>query len=415
MGEKKSEIILYERIIDRYEDTILKNKEKAAKFISIFLSGAIDTLSTKGPSKRLFFSDAKGEEFLKVMDMDPKVIKDAAKESTAIDDKWQRLNNPFVLGAVACIYVYIKHKTTLNRGKVDLARLVNLLLTLKFYSIAQRNSYKFAPDPEIMDYTIDNLNKRFSIRKVNTIFEAVQGIADSHIAGDFSDTVMKRETDEQYKYYITNLDTRIRSFMNNITGEFMKNHKAGKTTIVETQMREDSEGKQYIANVDNISGNITTVVRKLHIRLVSSTTPDIKLLQKSIDKVNGPAVTEDGKKRKKELTLSKMTVVMTSIMESDEPLLYDLIQEIVTFFLMEKKGRKVTDLKSGEYIQTMLKIYSVSNTRNDSVLKMKSILDGIVKIHAEEFLKTTRVVTVTSYLRNCIYTYIVLYIARYSQ
>jgi hypothetical protein len=196
-------------------------------------------------------------------------------------------------------------------------------------------------------------------------------------------------------YIVNSLNTRISSFFKNLGKEFYKNYSNDKHYSVDTLQKQDEEGENYLNDIKNISADIETISRKIQTKFIYDTIIDLKLLDIAC--------------KNTQISKSKMSVIIDKIRDTDGNLLKDLISTIISYYLSFYKVG-ISNIKSSAFVNNMLKLYTVSNTSNTFVIKIKSILDDMLNKYSEEYLKTSRKATLSG-MRYCLYIYMVLFIS----
>ncbi len=388
--------ILYTQLVVKYEKEIMSKAVPFAQFVQKFIARNSNALSMRGPSRRVPFTEQDRSEFFKLMEIEQSDLVRAIKNCPLIDQKWNVLASTMNILLVSMVYVYFKNKDSFKSYKYKPHYLATFYLALKFYSSIQYRQFPYLPDESIMEYTIEELSKKFLMKKFNTVFELVQYFSDSHVEN--MNMELLKPDDKNMTFYVSNLHTRISSAMKNITNEFMKNHEASKRTETATLTSEDEEGDIYLNNIRNISADIELISRKIRVHMVTDGSVDQALLQIAGDKMR--------------ISPSKMQVMIERIQEdktSNDVFL--LVSNIIAYYLTATK-KDIRSIRSAHFIETMNNVYGVSNTKNQYIIHIKEILDGIVERYSTSYTKTMKRATLSN-ARGCIFLYIVLYISKY--
>lgn len=392
-----------DRIITEYEDILIKKADDIAKHISMYISRVSSSLSTRGPIKRIPFYETDKTKLFEITGISEKMLLTAAKDSKLLDtakktgQDYKIIGNSFNLLCALIIIVYFKHKDEFkykNKNAYPYYKLVSLFLTISFYSWIYIRQFQFDPDEAIMDYTMENLSNKYIIKKVNNIFELNKYWSESNIENMMDH--LNRQADIDLIYFISNLFSRISQSMINISKEFYKNYEDKKRNDTDTLMKTDEEGDNYLNDVRNISNDIEITSRKIQLSFISDTSVDLKLLELACSK--------------RQVSKSKMAVIITKIRESDDTLVLDLIKQIISYYL-QSSNSNIKSIKSQKFVTQMLKVYTISNTTNQFKINMTNILDTLFKKYSEEYLKTSRVATLSN-MRSSLYIYFVLYISK---
>lgn len=388
--------ILYSQLVVKYEKEIIAKAMPFAQFVQKFISRNSNALSMRGPSKRIPFTEQDRSEFFRLMGINQSDIVKAIKDCPLIDQKWNVLASTMNILLVSMVYVYYKNKELFKSYKYKPHYLATFYLALKFYSSIQYRQFPYLPDESIMEYTIEELSKKFLMKKFNTIFELVQYFSDSHVEN--MNMELLKPDDKNMTFYVSNLHTRISSAMKNITNEFMKNHENSKRTETSTLTSEDEDGDTYLNDIRSISADIEMVSRKIRIHMVTDGGVDQALLKIAGDKMH--------------ISPSKMQVMIERIQEDKNSNdVFLLVSNIIAYYLTSTK-RDIRSIRSSHFIETMKNVYGVSNTKNQYIIHIKEILDGIIERYSTSYTKTMKRATLSN-ARGCIFLYTVLYISKY--
>jgi len=390
--------VLFTELVLKFEKPILEKAMPFAQMVQKYIAKNADALSTRGPSRRVPFTEQDKNEFFRIMDIPQADIIDAIKECPLIDLNWNVLASTMNILLVVMTYVYFKNENKFKSFKYKMHYLSTFFLALKFYSSIQYRQFPYLPDEAIMEYTIEELSKKFLMKKFNTIFELVQYFSDSHVEN--MDLQLKNPDDKSMTFYISNLHTRISSAIKNITNEFMKNHEAQKRSETSTLSSEDEEGEKYMNVIKNISADIEVISRKIRIEMAGNGEVDQTLLKIAGDKMH--------------ISPSKMQVMINKIQDDKENNdLFLLISNIIAYYLTATK-KDIQSIRSSYFIETMKNVYGVSNTKNAYIIKIKEILDEMIVKYSTTYTKTMKRATLSN-ARGCIYLYMILYISKHAE
>jgi hypothetical protein len=266
---------------------------------------------------------------------------------------------------------------------------------MKYYCSIYYRTFRVAdPSPDVMDYTIENLSKKFLLKKVNNIFDIIEHYSKTNI--EYQEHRLMRGADIDYVYYCTSLETRLSGFMKSLATQFYKNKENNNRTQTETASRKDEEGEFFVGQTSNVSSILESTVRKILIKFVSDTVIDQTILNYACSKTN--------------FSKSKFTIIVGKIRESADVKLQYVLTNIIMYYLTYTK-KDISSIRSKEFINTMFNLYSISNTKNDIVLKIKELLEDIIKTNSENILKEGNK-NMLDRVKTSLYFYLVLFIAK---
>lgn len=392
-------------------EIIMKNHKKIKLLVSDFIKENSKKLSTLGPTYNILFSKEENKKLFKLFDIDKNDIIDIIEECPMINTKWKFLSDPMNIYLSTVTSWLTANRKLCNTSYIDSVRYT----VLRDYSMVQKYFFKYEANPEIMDYTIENsLSNRFKLKKFNTILEFLINVADTKVADDsiFYNRIITCE-DRYVIYFIQNLHSSLSSMILNIANRYYKNYDDNKRYKEDNAFKNNMEGDMYIEDPNSLSKDIKLLTRRLLKIFFSESHVD-----KSILKMACTAVVaykdKNGKKRIDRKMLENMIkrigIVIETIKEEDHTFVNDIIVSIIAYYL-SIKGNSVRDIKSGKFYKEMHKTYSVSNTRNQYVTKIKSLLDNMMMKYSKEFQKTEHKST-TIKMRSCVYFYFVIFIMK---
>jgi ribosome-binding ATPase YchF (GTP1/OBG family) len=245
-----------------------------------------------------------------------------------------------------------------------------------------------------MDYTIENISNKFLIKKVNNIFDIVRYYSDTNI--EYREDNLKRGADVDYVYYCISLDTRIGGFMKSLANQFYKNKEKERRTQTESASRQDDEGEFFVGQTSNISATLESSVRKILTKFVSDNTVDETILNVACNKTK--------------FSKSKFVIIIGRIRERTDSKIQEVLSNIIMYYLIDSK-KDISTVRSREFINKMFDLYSISNTKNEIILKIKALLEEIVSENTENILKEGNA-NMLDRIKTTLYYYLVLFIAK---
>lgn len=393
MGSK--EFTLVNTILtDENRNKINRNFKEYAKTISSYISRNSEILSENGPKTRLIFKVSDSNALYEDIKIPRSDVKEAINSSPHIEKNWELANDPFNILSISMSHHFVNIPKKENELKFTL-----LYLTMKFYTSILYRQFKYPPNPEVVDYTLEHMSNRYLMKKTDTTYEFIEYIVNTQLEESIFRERLKRGRDEDLVYFSNNLKSRVSSAMKNFTDIYLKNHRSGKRKKSDNMVGVDEEGDMYLTDNPNISGNIEKIVRKIHIKMSNDSTIDSTLLKIAVNKV-------------KELSVKKMSILIDTIRKDDEEKIRGLVNNIVAYYLT-KPNKKETMIKSTDFTNTMIRVYSASKTTNEFIINIKKILAAILVKYEKSYIQTSRSSKKSKTL-SCIFLYVVLYIQKYS-
>lgn len=364
------------------------SKETQRKFSAIvasYVDRNVNRLSTAGPSKRTLFSDMERNKVYDLIDFDPKICKAIVKQSNYIKASWKIVNDPFNL-----VMMMILRYAKLN--KLDqINQLAVTYLTLSMYPSLHYKYFKFEPNEAIMQYTINNLSNKFKVKQVGNILQAL--VDTTALADKTYDKNIRHANDKELTDYINAYKTRLNSLIKKIRDAFEKDYRSGNYMNTERDNEDENDFKTSDSNSLLIQRIVDQVVLKLSVN-----GPDSRIVDISA-KMNQVSVNETRN------TLNQLT------QNKDESVNIRALCESILYLYLFNGENHVNDLNGSKFLTFCLAVYKKSNTNDENVIKVKSILDIWIEKYSETYRKTQRVATLNNF-RRALYTFFVFTLQR---
>lgn len=364
------------------------SKETQRKFSAIvasYVDRNVNRLSTAGPSKRTLFSDMERNKVYDLIDFDPKVCKAIVKQSNYIKASWKIVNDPFNL-----VMMMILRYAKLNQLD-QINQLAVTYLTLSMYPSLHYKYFKFEPNEAIMQYTINNLSNKFKVKQVGNILQAL--VDTTALADKTYDNNIRHANDKELTDYINAYKTRLNSLIKKIRDAFEKDYRSGNYMNTERDNEDENDFKTSDSNSLLIQRIVDQVVLKLSVN-----GPDSRIVDISA-KMNQVSVNETRN------TLNQLT------QNKDESVNIRALCESILYLYLFNGENHVNDLNGSKFLTFCLAVYKKSNTNDENVIKVKSILDTWIEKYSETYRKTQRVATLNNF-RRALYTFFVFTLQR---
>lgn len=364
------------------------SKETQRKFSAIvasYVDRNVNRLSTAGPSKRTLFSDMERNKVYDLINFDPKTCKAIVKQSNYIKASWKIVNDPFNL-----VMMMILRYAKLNQLD-QINQLAVTYLTLSMYPSLHYKYFKFEPNEMIMQYTINNLSNKFKVKQVGNILQAL--VDTTALADKTYDKNIRHANDKELTDYINAYKTRLNSLIKKIRDAFEKDYRSGNYMNIERDNEDENDFKTSDSNSLLIQRIVDQVVLKLSVN-----GPDSRIVDISA-KMNQVSVNETRN------TLNQLT------QNKDESVNIRALCESILYLYLFNGENHVNDLNGSKFLTFCLAVYKKSNTNDENVIKVKSILDTWIEKYSETYRKTQRVATLNNF-RRALYTFFVFTLQR---
>jgi hypothetical protein len=366
----------------RIEVGLQKESAKLMKLITNYIDGHSEVLFDIGPIQRLYFSEEKDRDPLfDMVNIERKELKAVIDVCPALNKEWKIVANEFNIIMALMIREFAK-----KRKKRELEYCISYL-TCSLYSSSQFKYFRYEPNRNIMEYTINNLSNKYLIKQLGSLYKALHATALKSHETYTKDLV--RGNDKDIIQYIANLRTRLDNLIQNIAKQFYDNHEKGNYLNQEA----DNYDEENFYLTDNISFTINRMADKTLLQILTR------------------GVNQDLAKRAASLNNVSVNAVRTAlndlIMKKDEEL-KELLVLILQLYLMDGT-HKPESVGSVRFLTFCLELYAKNNTTDKSILRIKELLDEWLNECSVQYKKTERVATLSAY-RKSIFTYFVFLI-----
>lgn len=359
-----------------------KEAQKSLMYsISSYFDRNAEVIHDIGIANKVFFLNSDKDAIFKASGLDPKDIKVTIKKSKYISSTWKILNEPLNTASV----LLLRYFTITKNDKMLFPFL--MYYSFYFYSSLHYKYFQYGANEDIMNYTINNLTYKFKIKELGSLYKAVEAVVmKSH--DSYKEELIRGEDGDLAKY-ISSLKVRLNDVVKNIKNEYTNNY--NEQNYMNRESDDYSEENYHIA--DNTSYSIKRISDSALIKLMTYG-PDMKLAQLAAQIGN--------------VSQNEVRNVIMHLSNEDSDDVSKLCELILQLFLFEK-GNTVAEVGTKKFLAHCLDIYKKSNTNDELILEIKSILDKWLKKHSEKYKKTNREATL-SYYRRAIFVYFVLHV-----
>ena len=401
-----------------YNERLLVNYPKILINISTFINRQMETLGSRNPGLRIMYTPKTENEFFADCGIEKQEVFKILEDSPNVDMKIVLAASPLYMMLMYMMQLYKKNsdyfKKIFKKEYVEPYKVINLYLTIKIYSWAQRLIFPHVPNAKTMEYVVDHLNDRYELARAPNIYSILQRYADTNYEwaqqphngkpgenGEISirdnGFNMEHMRDKEMHLYVSNLDSRCKSFCKKLFVKWKEAYDNNQMTDVQKLEGINAEdGKSYYIVSENISSDVDLYTKKVLTTFIQETAVREKLLEIACKRYGS--------------SKSKLRSIITSIkLSKDTELLYALISNMISYWIITEKQTPNT-IHSKSFIIICSKAYSISNTQNTYILNIKDALTKLVDKYGMEYINSKRKTTVVEF-KQAIYTYMVLYIA----
>lgn len=373
-------------------DAVLSTDQGKRNFNNIigrYVSRNNDKLTTSGPQYLIPFTMKDKQEYFDLFSVsDTEVAALVDKITKQVNDKanWRLFkNNPIFF----IFYCCIRYATLAKDSKLLNSALIAMALSV--YPSIFAKYFRYEPNPNIMQYTIDNLSNRFIIKKSNHIFGTLTYSIQS--SWKFHEKDFSRGADQDVIRFIQRIRNDQNSLLKKIANAYQTNYKKGLFVTTQVDAYDDN------INVDNV--NNTNKVEALSNKIVLS------MLTNGVDLRIADFASNAAQVSKLDLR----NYISLIINEKESETMKEFISSIL-FLYLYTDSHEPDEIRSKEFIGYALQLFKKTNSKDKNVTNIKTTLDkwgtssGIYR-------KFSRSATRVDYTK-AIFMYFILSIQMYS-
>ena len=366
-----------------------QGKRNFNNIIGRYVSRNNDKLTTSGPQYLIPFTMKDKQEYFDLFSTsDTEVAALVDKITKQVNDKanWRLFkNNPIFF----IFYCCIRYATLAKDAKLLNSALIAMALSV--YPSIFAKYFRYEPNPNIMQYTIDNLSNRFIIKKSNHIFGTLTYSIQS--SWKFHEKDFSRGADQDVIRFIQRIRNDQNSLLKKIANAYQTNYKKGLFVTTQVDAYDDN------INVDNV--NNTNKVEALSNKIVLS------MLTNGVDLRIADFASNAAQVSKLDLR----NYISLIINEKESETMKEFISSIL-FLYLYTDSHEPDEIRSKEFIGYALQLFKKTNSKDKNVTNIKTTLDkwgtssGIYR-------KFSRSATRVDYTK-AIFMYFILSIQMYS-
>nr|DAP97909.1 MAG TPA: hypothetical protein [Caudoviricetes sp.] len=373
-------------------DAVLSTDQGKRNFNNIigrYVSRNNDKLTTSGPQYLIPFTMKDKQEYFDLFSVsDTEVAALVDKITKQVNDKanWRLFkNNPIFF----IFYCCIRYATLAKDAKLLNSALIAMALSV--YPSIFAKYFRYEPNPNIMQYTIDNLSNRFIIKKSNHIFGTLTYSIQS--SWKFHEKDFSRGADQDVIRFIQRIRNDQNSLLKKIANAYQTNYKKGLFVTTQVDAYDDN------INVDNV--NNTNKVETLSNKIVLS------MLTNGVDLRIADFASNAAQVSKLDLR----NYISLIINEKESETMKEFISSVL-FLYLYTDSHEPDEIRSKEFIGYALQLFKKTNSKDKNVTNIKTTLDkwgtssGIYR-------KFSRSATRVDYTK-AIFMYFILSIQMYS-
>lgn len=324
-----------------------QNINLAKRKIGQYIDRNSNILLTLDMSKRFSFGDNDRKVMYDLLGITEDQMEEQIRLSKYIYNGNKIQSNPFYFTTV----LICSKLASQNKDKDCVVFLT--YMSLQMYTSIHKGKFKYAPNKEIMDYTIAHLDQSFKIHSMPSIYAFIED--NTKVAYDtYKDKIIKG-TDTDIKDVVDAFFTRLKGKITKIANKFYDNWENGRYLNADS----DSFSEDDYHEMDNNSYVIDRLASRVHLKLI-----DRRFDRRFIKY----AITSS------DVSLQKLTNLIEDVLsDDDENLVKRYISYNIEYYLLTS-GKGYDYIGKGDFITYMKSAYA-SNTTVKQMVEIKNILD----------------------------------------
>lgn len=353
--------LVLDRMIAKVDEHFPKSEMVVIKKILQYIDTNSLYLSTANIHTKPRFNDGDRDVIYAAIQILEEEIEDFMDESPTFDTKRIVSSKPFYVACMAVSNHCLKRK----KPAVETCKMVLTYMSLMMYVLIHHKYVEYSANPDVMNYTINNLDDSFSIKKLGTVYAMLEDNIVTCMAT--YNNQIKRGSDDDIQKFIAAVHTRINSKLKNIFNKYYDNKAAGASISYSS----DAATAENFELQNNETYAIIALTDKVNNALIAQ-------------RISNNAITLASLKG--DISRSTADHLIKDIINEDEDRkVHEFIGAICEFYVYHL-GHSVNDIARGKFIDDMTSAYA-SNTTATQMNIIKTILDGWLVEHANKYGK----------------------------
>lgn len=389
-ASETSTYLIREKIYPKIEKVLdtPDGRRKFERLVSEFINRNGSKLTAVGPLYNIPFTHkdhaeyfslfgVSGDEIYKVVDEIVKQINDKANFTLL-------RNNPIYI----LLYCVIRYFTIKQNEQMLKSALI--IMALAFYPSIYKKYYKYDPNPDVMAYTIDNLSKRYIIKKSNTLFGTLTySITNSW---KFHEKNFYDGSDKEVIRFIQRIRNDQNSLMKKITNNYRENHAKGLSITTQVDAYDNSIVVDNENDTNRVEYMTTKIVTNMLVNGIDYKFSDFAASASNVSKI-------------------ELRNYLTKIAsEKNSNSMKSFIESILFIYLYDEK-HTYDEINSKQFIAYALALFKKTNAKNDNINNIKLTLEKWAT-DSGIYARFNRLATRNDYSKG-IFLYFILSIQKY--
>lgn len=325
---------------------------KYRNLVQKFIDKNSDKLHTPGPVYMIPFTDVDKEEYFELFNVTKEELLKPINEMTKlVNDKasWKLLKqNPIFCLFYNCIRYY-----TLKRNNTG----VNVSLAiyaLSVYPSVFSSMFQYGANPDIMQFTIDNLSQKYLIKQAGNLFSTLMiSIQNSY---KFLRNAFVDASDTEVIRFIARIRNDQKSLLKNVANNYYDNYKKGLRVTTQNEVYGDNE---MINDILNNTSVVEDTTRKIVISMIT----------------NGVDITRATAAAKiSQISMVDLRLYLSKIVTEERTNELQKFIEAILFIYLYQEHHKPNEINEQRFLQFSLELFRRTNTNDVNVVTIKNLL-----------------------------------------
>lgn len=377
-----------------YYDTICKSldikrhQDELFKYIGIFRNRYINILSSPMITDIIPFNHS-GKDAQVLFDacgVDPKEMQKVINEAKKVLklDAVGKNANPFNVTMMMAIAHFYKDP----QKRANLIFYFGMSFYYNMYSMAFK---QFKPDPQVMQYTMDNMSYKQTLKKEGSLERAIVASLTNGV-NHYEPQFMSLTDYNIISELIPGIMSRTRAMYKSALNDYMTNYKNNNKIFDVVERNEEGE---FIMDRDTNIGRIEELANKYSLKFYSNPI--------SQDLVNISA------KMIEDVSPNELRTTIEFVHADDKSKSLKIFYQcLFKVFFEENPSAHPSDIQSIKFFATANTIYKRGNSKDASIIKIKDIADEWLKKGSRVYRSTSREATKNAYKKAVFFYFVQL-------
>lgn len=323
------------------------------KLIIQYIDRNSSKLSTSGPVYKIIFGETDKAGFYQLFGITEEELQKYVKEMTMTINA----SNFTYINAMplTCLFYMCTRYYMLNNDEKGLELSLNITILASYWFIFNKY-FKYEANPNVMQYTIDNLTDKFLFKTNGTLFGALKVTVQN--AYTFHQKFFKDASDKEIIHYLQRLRNSLNSLIKKVCNEYLINHKKGLS--VTTQLDTSDENGPILDKNMNNTSVVESISRKVVLGMINQ---------------HVVFIIADIAAKMTQVSSSDCISYLTNIMTTENSAKLDHFVESILFLFLYEGGHQPREINSTGFLNWSLELFRKTNANNANIKNIKDTLD----------------------------------------